>query len=107
VTSSVNSLIRRRATADEVAPPSLRYEFWRGEDVVSTGRFTRERALKVGERIQIGGELGVVRAVEPLLLRLEVESDPADWELARELAQKPFFANASSHALRLRGIVGG
>ena len=44
-----------------------RYELRRGADVVSTGHLTQERALEVGERIEIGGVLGIVRAVEPLL----------------------------------------
>ena len=38
---------------------------------------TQERALEVGERIDTGGVLGIVRAVEPLLgereLRLVVQ----------------------------------
>ena len=56
---------------------TYRYELRRGEDVVSTGRLTQERALEVGERIEIAGELGIVRTVEPLLgereLRLVVQ----------------------------------
>ncbi len=56
---------------------AYRYELRRGEDVVSTGHLTQERALEVGERIEIAGELGIVRAVEPLLgereLRLVVQ----------------------------------
>ena len=56
---------------------AYRYELRRGEDVVSTGHLTQERALEVGERIRIGGVLGIVRAVEPLLgereLRLVVQ----------------------------------
>jgi hypothetical protein len=56
---------------------TYRYELRRGEDVVSTGHLTQDRSLEVGERIEIGGELGIVRAVEPLLgerkLRLVVQ----------------------------------
>ena len=56
---------------------AYRYELRRGEDVVATGHLTQEQALEVGERIEIGGELGTVRAVEPLLgereLRLVVQ----------------------------------
>ena len=56
---------------------AYRYELRRGEDVVSTGHLTLERAIEVGERIEIGGVLGIVRAVEPLLeereLRLVVQ----------------------------------
>ena len=46
---------------------TYRYELRRGESVVSTGHLTQERAVEVGERIEIGGELGIVRAVEPIL----------------------------------------
>ena len=56
---------------------AYRYELRRGDDVVSTGHLTQEQALEVGERIEIGGELGLVRAVEPLVgereLRLVVQ----------------------------------
>ena len=56
---------------------SYRYELRRGEDVVSTGHLTQERAVEVGQLIEIGGVLGVARAVEPLLgdreLRLVVQ----------------------------------
>ena len=46
---------------------AYRYELRRGEEVVSTGHLTKEQALEVGERIEIGGVLGIVRAVEPVL----------------------------------------
>lgn len=49
----------------------------RGEEVVATGRLTRDRPFEVGERIEIGGLVGTVRAVEPELgereLRLVVQ----------------------------------
>jgi len=60
-----------------MAPFAYRYELRHGEDVVSTGHLSQERAIEVGERIEIGGVLGIVRAVEPLLgereLRLVVQ----------------------------------
>ena len=46
---------------------AYRYELRRGEDVVSTGHLTQERGLEVDQRIEIAGELGIVRAIEPLL----------------------------------------
>jgi len=46
---------------------TCRYELRRGEDVVSTGHLTQKRAIEVGERIEVGGVVGVARAVEPLL----------------------------------------
>ena len=66
-----------RIVGVSMAAFAYRYELRRGEDVVSTGHLTQERALEVGERIEIGGEVGIVRAVEPLLgereLRLVVQ----------------------------------
>jgi hypothetical protein len=56
---------------------AYRYELRRGEEVVSTGHLTQEHALEVGQRVEIGGELGIVRVVAPLLgeqeLRLVVQ----------------------------------
>jgi hypothetical protein len=54
-----------------------RYELRRGVEVIATGHLTREQPFEVGERIEIGGSAGTVRAVEPLLgerkLRLVVQ----------------------------------
>ena len=54
-----------------------RYELRRGDEVVATGHLSRERPLEVGERLEIGGQLGIVRTIEPLLgeqeLRLVVQ----------------------------------
>ncbi len=46
---------------------AYRYELRRGDEVIATGRMTRERALEVGERITLSGRLGVVRSIEPVL----------------------------------------
>jgi hypothetical protein len=60
-----------------VATVDYRYELRRGEEVIATGRFSRERSLQVGERILIAGRPGIVRSIEPLLgeheLRLVVQ----------------------------------
>jgi hypothetical protein len=54
-----------------------RYELRRGDEVVATGHLSRERPLEVGDRLEIGGQLGIVRTIEPLLgeqeLRLVVQ----------------------------------
>jgi hypothetical protein len=56
---------------------SYRYELRRGDEIVSTGRLSREEPFQVGERVVIGGQAGIVRKVEPLLgeqeLRLVVQ----------------------------------
>ena len=44
-----------------------RYELRRGDEVIATGHFSSERPLEVGERVDIGGQEGIVRTVEPLL----------------------------------------
>ena len=46
---------------------AYRYELRRGDEVIATGRMTRERALEVGERITLSERLGVVRSIEPVL----------------------------------------
>jgi len=51
---------------------AYRYELRRGDEVIATGRLTRELALEVGERIAIGGRPGVVRSIEPVLAEREL-----------------------------------
>ena len=46
---------------------NYRYELRRGDVVVATGHLSRERPLEVGETLEIGGQLGIVRTIEPLL----------------------------------------
>jgi hypothetical protein len=62
---------------------SYRYELRRGDEVVATGHLSREEPLEVGSRLAIGGQVGMVRSVEPIdrelhavvqLLREEVGS---------------------------------
>jgi hypothetical protein len=55
-----------------VAGFAYRYELRRGDEVIATGRLTRERALEVGERIGIGAQLGIVRSLEPVLSEPEL-----------------------------------
>lgn len=50
-----------------MTPALYRYELRKGEEVVATGYLTREDALEVGDRIEIAGRPGTVRAVEPQL----------------------------------------
>jgi hypothetical protein len=53
------------------------YELRRGDEVVATGHLAREDPVEVGDRLEVGGREGIVRAVEPLLgereLRLVVQ----------------------------------
>jgi hypothetical protein len=49
-----------------------RYEQRRGDEVVATGHLNYERPLEVGARIEIGGQPGIVRTVEPVLGEREV-----------------------------------
>jgi hypothetical protein len=51
---------------------AYRYELRRGEEMIATGRLTRERALEIGERIAIGGRPGVVRSIEPVMAEREL-----------------------------------
>jgi len=43
-----------------------------GDEVVATGHLNREQPLEVGDRVEIGGQAGIVRTVEPLLGVLEL-----------------------------------
>jgi hypothetical protein len=60
-----------------VAGVDYRYELRRGDEVVATGHLSREEPLEVGSRLEINGQLGIVRSIEPLLgereLRLVVQ----------------------------------
>ena len=60
-----------------MAGVDYRYELRRGEEVVATGHLSREEPLEVGSRLEINGQLGIVRTIEPLLgereLRLVVQ----------------------------------
>ena len=44
-----------------------RYELRRGDEVVATGHLSREEPLEVGDRLEIGGQVGIVRRIEPLM----------------------------------------
>ena len=48
------------------------YELRRGEEVVATGRLTREAPVESGDRIEIAGQAGIVRTVEPVLGQTEL-----------------------------------
>lgn len=50
-----------------VAGVDYRYELRRGDEVVATGHLSVEQPLEVGERVDIGGQLGIVRTIEPIL----------------------------------------
>jgi hypothetical protein len=43
-----------------------RYELRRGDEVVATDHLSREQSLEIGDRIEIGGQPGIVRALQPL-----------------------------------------
>ena len=55
-----------------MAGVEYRYELRRADEVVATGHLTYEQPLEVGDRIEIGGQPGIVRTVEPLLGEREV-----------------------------------
>jgi hypothetical protein len=58
-----------------------RCELRRCDELVATGHLNRERALEVGDHVEIGGQSGIVRTIEPLLgdrqVRLVVQLLPA------------------------------
>lgn len=44
-----------------------RYELRRADEVVATDHLNYAHPLEVGDRVEIGGQPGIVRTVEPLL----------------------------------------
>src|SRR5579862_196979 len=66
-----------RIVVGSVAATNYRYELRRDDEVVATGHLSREQPLEVGRRLEIGGQPGIVRTIEPLLgeqeLRLVVQ----------------------------------
>jgi len=52
---------------------AYRYELRRGEAVIATGRLSREQALEVGERLNISGQAGIIRSIEPALGEPELQ----------------------------------
>jgi hypothetical protein len=54
-----------------VAGVDYRYELRHGDEVVATGHLNHEQPLEIGDRIEIVGQTGMVRAIEPLLGELE------------------------------------
>jgi hypothetical protein len=54
-----------------------RYELRRGDEVVATGRLSREQPFEVGGWVEVAGRTGIVRTIEPILgereLRLVVQ----------------------------------
>ncbi|HEX4324172.1 MAG TPA: hypothetical protein VHZ77_06015 [Gaiellaceae bacterium] len=55
-----------------MAGVDYRYELRRGDEVVATGHLSRDEPLEIGDRLEIGGQLGIVRTTEPLLGEREV-----------------------------------
>jgi hypothetical protein len=55
-----------------MAGVDYRYELRRGEEVVATGRLNYEQPLEVGDRIEIGGQHGIVSTIEPVLREREL-----------------------------------
>jgi hypothetical protein len=62
----------RVSSERSVAGVDYRYELRRGDELVATGHLRREDPLEVGDRLGIGGQLGIVRTIAPLLGEREV-----------------------------------
>jgi len=50
-----------------MATVEYRYELRRRDEVVATGRLSRDQPLEIGERVEIAGRTGSVRAIDPVL----------------------------------------
>jgi hypothetical protein len=62
----------RVSSQSSVARVDCRYELRSGDRIFATGHLSREQPLEVGDRIEVGGRPGIVRAIEPLLGEHEV-----------------------------------
>ena len=60
------------SSRSSVAGVDYRYELRRGDEVVATGRLNYEQPLEVGDRIEIGGQHGIVSTIEPVLREREL-----------------------------------
>jgi hypothetical protein len=65
-------MVPRVSCRSSVAGVDYRYELRRGDEVVATGHLNYERPLGVGDRVEIGGQPGIVRTIEPLLGEREI-----------------------------------
>jgi len=43
------------------------YELRRGDEIIVTGRLSRDRPLEIGDRLEIAQREGIVRVIEPIL----------------------------------------
>lgn len=69
-----------RIVLNAVAGVDYRFELRRGDEVIATGHLNHEQPLEVGDRIEIGGQFGMVRTIAPTLgereMRLVVDLLP-------------------------------
>jgi hypothetical protein len=55
-----------------LARVDCRYELRGGDEVVATGHLNHEPPLEIGDHVEVGGEPGIVRTIEPLLGEHEI-----------------------------------
>jgi len=59
-----------------VAGVGYRYEPRGGEEVIATGRLSREQPLEIGDRIEISGQHAIVHTIDALLGEPELRLVP-------------------------------
>ena len=68
---------RARIVAQPMESVEYLYELRRGDEIIVTGRLSRDRPLEIGDRLEIAQREGIVRVIEPILgegaLRLVVQ----------------------------------
>src|SRR5205823_565180 len=57
----------RVSSGPSVTGVDYRYELRSGQEILATGHLSHEQPLEVGDRIEIGGQPGIIRTIEPLL----------------------------------------
>lgn len=93
-----------------MAGVDYRYELRGGDEVVATVHRSREETLEVGDRIEVGGQLAIARAIEPLLgqpeLRLVLRlwgmlEAPAELLTKKSASRSPQDLSPSDRIVRL------
>jgi hypothetical protein len=63
-----------------VAGIDYRYELRRADELIATGHLNHDQPFQVGDEVEIGGQSGIVRTIEPVLgereLRLVIQLSP-------------------------------
>lgn len=55
-----------------MAGVDYRYELRRADELIATGHLNHDQPFQVGDEVEIGGQSGIVRTIEPVLEEREL-----------------------------------